>query len=124
MTRIVALGLSALVSFAVFSTGPAVSAQEAGKPLLSGMVADNDPPVQLVRDALTSFQRTHGRWPSNLDELAAYAAERGHPIDFAAFSVTRYAVQQANGALVALFEFTAAGSNASGAFAVTVYDIR
>ncbi|WP_147385616.1 hypothetical protein [Oleomonas cavernae] len=124
MTRFMALGLGALVSFAVAAAGSAAGAQEAGKPILSGMVAENDPPVQLVRDALTSFQRTHGRWPSSLDELAAYAGERGHPIDFAAFSATRYAVQQANGALVALFEFTAAGSNASGAFAVAVYDIR
>lgn len=94
-------------------------AQAAEKPILSEMKVDNEPAVAVVRDALVQFQRSHGRWPVTLDELAAEAKPA---LDLAAFSSTTYLTRNYERSTAALFEFTMAASGAKGAFALSFFE--
>lgn len=102
-----------------------VQAESAGKPLMSGMVQENDLPVQHVRDALSAYSGVHKNWPAGLDELADFAVKNGLPLDLKAFAKTTYYRQEHNGTSVAVFEFQMAGKPpVKGAFAMSNFIVK
>lgn len=119
------LALGAALAVALVAGGAPISgALAAEKPILGSMTVDNEAPVQWVRDALVRYQRITGHWPDSLAALVAAAADDPRPIDMTAFSDARYSVETKEGAAVALFEFTMAGTGAKGAFAVSFFEVR
>ena len=118
------VAVSLLIPILVAMAPALVQAADKETGILSAMVADSDPEVARVRDALTSFHGKHGRWPSDMPELMAFATKFGRPIDTTAFATTTYGVSDANGGTAAFFEYTLVGSGATGAFAVTFNAIQ
>ncbi|MCF4165991.1 hypothetical protein L2U69_10080 [Zavarzinia compransoris] len=117
--------MSAALGAALIIAGvPASASFAAEKPILGDMTVDNEAPVQWVRDALVRYQRATGRWPADLGTLVASAEKDPQPIDMTAFADARYSVETRDGAAVALFEFTMAGTGAKGAFAVSFFEVR
>ena len=95
-----------------------------GKPIMSGMRNENDPAVQHVRDALMAFSHINKAWPTSVDELAAFARQRGLPLDLSQFEVANYRVATQGIDSVAVFEFKMAGSPTKGAFALVIYIVK
>ena len=111
----------ALVGLAM---APVALSAPGGKPLFSGMVQENGPATQKVRDALTAYFGVNRRWPGNLDDLVLFAVKNGLQVDLKVFKSTRYYVESKAGQQVAVFEFELVGSKTKGAFALTNHVVR
>ena len=103
---------------------PSALSAPGGKPLYSGMVQENGPAAQRIRDALTAYFGVNLRWPANLDELTLFAVKNGLQIDLKPFKCTRYYVESKAGQQVAVFEFELVGSKTKGAFALANHFVR
>jgi hypothetical protein len=112
---------AALVGLAMI---PAVWSAPGGKPLYSGMVQENGPAVQKIRDALTAYFGVNQRWPGNLDELVLFSVKNGFQVDLKAFKSINYFIDSKAGQQLAVFEFELAGSKTKGAFALANHFVR